>query len=644
MISSSSRSSTANPRSDSPHMNSNSSIRPRKQRPSLLDDQQQELTSASGSRASSREGRRGASPIPQKHPSRKSVLAERERDGQTVRGYLAPGGNKNGWGSLSAGNSRSASPAAGGGLWNTGWMTSALQQVATSVLGSMSPEEEAAGHGYGGAKGKVRRRAGSGATKRATLDQWGVEPDAGNNLQEREIGIGSTQEREAAVRAKKTQRILEGRDDDSKILDTNGNYKRRSSSDGQRPSTVQDEGDALVYIHHVQKQDTLAGVVLRYNCPKEVFKKANGLWSEAGLPFRKTVVLPVDACAIKGRPCDPPEVDPPYQGIDLLAPTTGMEEHPFTNSDTWPPTSASLEMSAERSEDDKKPWTHVRWVLIDSSPNSKPVEIGRMSQKTLGYFPPRRRKSLHTSAVSTPRGSLDLNRLSLLSQSPHDPSLSSASSPSRRTSNLGPQTSQPLNSIASYFTASQPTTAHGHRRRESVGEAANRLGWMRGPGGVGTLGKNVRRPGPSNDGLNTWANKHIPGLAIDDLPSTSLMGAETAQFGFSDELAAIAEGPIHGTASETTTPGNMGLENAAAAVEGFFRKLVVKGPGTPRLGPRRESDLIELLDGASSDDGRGFEISPGRVRSSTPLGSGREDLEGVLRGRSSAGTKGGKGD
>lgn len=187
-------------------------------------------------------------------------------------------------------------------------------------------------------------------------------------------------------------------------------------------------------------------------------------------------------------------------------------------------------------------------------------------------------------------------------------------------------------------------------RRESVGEAADRLGWMRGPGGVGTLGPKIRKPGPGNDGLNQWAKKHIPGLAIDSLPSTSLMGAETAHFGFGDELAAIAEGAPAG-ASGTSTPGGtqiMGLENAAAAVEGFFRKLVVKGvPGTPRLGPARaESDLIELLDGAGSDDGRGFEVSPGRVRSSTPLGTGREDLDGVIRGRASAsaGIKGGKKD
>ncbi|EHL01621.1 hypothetical protein M7I_2253 [Glarea lozoyensis 74030] len=141
---------------------------------------------------------------------------------------------------------------------------------------------------------------------------------------------------------------------------------------------------------------------------------------------------------------------------------------------------------------------------------------------------------------------------------------------------------------------------------------------MRGPGGVGTLGPKIRRPGPGNDGLNQWAKKHFA-LATIDSHSTSITGAETAHFGFGDELAAIAEGglngPVNGPAGVATSGGgqNIGLENAAAAVEGFFRKLIVNGPGTPRLNARADSDLIELLDGAGSDDGRGFEITPGRL-------------------------------
>jgi hypothetical protein len=55
-------------------------------------------------------------------------------------------------------------------------------------------------------------------------------------------------------------------------------------------------------------------------------------------------------------------------------------------------------------------------------------------------------------------------------------------------------------------------------------------------------------------------------------------------------------------------------------------------------------DLIELLDGAGSDDGRAFDLSPGVGRSTAPTGTGRDDLDGMIRGRATAGAKGGKND
>jgi len=559
------------------------------------------------------------SPIPAKHPSRSGTV--NLGNGRTSGGSLAPD-------TVGRSGRRNVSPSPAGGIWNTGWMSSALQQVASSVLGSVTGDEAPTA-----TNGTIW-----GATRRRTVPsaEWGPSQDT---KKDGGIGTGSTTEREAKVREKKMRRILEGRDEEHRAIDTSGNYKRRTSSDEQRPGSAQDE-HALVYIHHIQPHDTFAGIVLRYNCPREIFRKSNGLWSDS-LGFRKTVVLPVDACAVKGRPCEAPSADSP--GVDLLAPTPGIEDPPpFSNGNTWPPNGTS----AERPEDDDKPWSHVRWVLIDSSPSSKPVEIARMPRKTLGYFPPRRRKSQATlSSVSTPRGSLDVNRLSqTLSQSSNDPIGSAPSTPSRRTGNLGHRTSQigSIGSIGSYFPPAAPSM---RLRRESVGEAADRLGWMKGPGGVGTLGKNVRMPGPARDGLNNWARKNLPGIAIDSLPSTSLLGAEVAHFGFNDELAAIAEG----SSNEAGVPGpassqGLGFENAAAAVEGFFRKLAVKGvPGTPNLIGRSETaDLIELLDGAGSDDGRSFELS--RSRSPIPGGRLREDLEGVVRGRASAGAKGGKGD
>jgi hypothetical protein len=602
----------------------------------------------STSATSTPSGSRAVSPIPRKHPSRSTAGLVGKGNGRPVGGLLAPegGGKSQPLGSAST-------PVGFGGIWEGGWISSwsALQGLASSVLGVDTEGESSVGPLGGSLGRKAQGRQGPGRQLSAA---WG--PEGLPKNKDPGIGMGSTAERDSVLRTRKMAGVLEGREVDNRTLDTNGVYKKRSSLEESRQDTQHgDEGDALVYVHHVQPQDTLAGVVLRYNCQPAVFRKANRFWPNDSIQIRKVVVLPVDACAIKGRPCEPPSPD--SQGVDLLAPTPGVEDPPpFPNGGTWPRASSSRnETSAERPEiEEEHPWTHVRWILVDSSPYSNPVEIARMPQNTLGYFPPRRRKSQTTiSTVSTPRGSFDFPPVSQsLSESSHDPSGSPASTPSRRTSNLGPRPSKPLS--GGYF---PPQSSSTRPRRESVGQAAERLGWMRGPGGVGTLGKNVRKPGPSNDGLNSWANKHIPGLAIDSLPSTSILGGESAHFGFGDELASIAESPVNGLRSNrlrngTSTPSGsgqgLGIENAAAAIEGWVRRLAIK-PGTPNLGGRshiENADLIELLDGPGSDDGRGFELNPGSLKSATPGvgGSGREDLDGLIRGRAAAGAKGGKTD
>ncbi|CZR62510.1 uncharacterized protein PAC_12407 [Phialocephala subalpina] len=629
MIPSSSRlSATTNEDRLAPGGGGDSSIRPRNRR--LISTGEQELVSTSAT--STPGGSRAVSPIPAKYPSRS---VSRNTGGGSLR---AEGNGRVG---------RKGSPVKTtgvGGLWDPpGWMSSwtALQGLASSVLGV---EEDVVA-------GKKPRREGQGKGKKKVPEQWGPPEPTTQRQKDGGIGWGSTEEMQAEVRARKMRGVLEGREEERSILDTNGNYKRRSSTEEQRPGSSQEDDQALVYIHHVQKSDTLQGVVLKYNCKPEVFRKANRLWPNDTIQIRETVILPVDACAVKGRPCEAPSPNIPNQGVDLLAPTPGIEDPPFSNGDTWPGASTSPYngTSAEPPEDNENPWVHVRWVLLDASPNAKPVEIARMPRKTLGYFPPRRRKSQATiSTVSTPRGSIEFPRISqTISQSSNDLPGSTSSTP-RRTSNLGPRPSQHIPStVGSYFPPQRSST---RPRRESVGEAAGRLGWMRGPGGVGTFAKNVRRPGPAQDGLNAWAKKHIPGLAIDGLPSSSIIGAETAHFGFGDELASIAEGPngaaVTNSATGTSavlTPGGLGLENAAAAIEGWVRRLATKAPGTPK-GRIEAPDLIELLDGTGSDDGRGFELSPGRVRSSTPIGTGREDLDGVIRGRATAGAKGGKSD
>ncbi|TAQ90028.1 hypothetical protein B7494_g1635 [Chlorociboria aeruginascens] len=597
-----------------------SNIRPRNKR---LVSTEQELISTSG--RSTPSSSRGVSPIPSQHPSR--TTTQGGNNGRPVGGSLS---KRDGL----------ASPTAFGGIWEGGWTSSwsALQGIASSVLGGEveRSERDRPIQKVGSATRTGKRAESAPSTWKFPRGKWGPtgSPDDGGIL------TGSNTGREEQVRAKKRAGILEGRGALNGATDTNGDYKKRSSMEEAQNTPVDDRGDALVYIHHVQPQDTLAGVVLRYNCQPAVFKKTNRFWPNDSIQTRKVVVLPVDACAIKGRPCEPPSSHSRNQGIDLLAPTPSTEEPLLLgNQGNWP-SRIQNETSAERLEDEN-PWTHVRWVLLDSSPSSKPVEIARMSRKTLGYFPPRRRKSQATlSSVSTPRASSDIPHIS------HSPSvsISTSSTPSRRTSNLGGRPSQSVN--GSYFPAPNSSRA----RSESVSSvSADRLGWMRGPGGVGTLGKNVRMPGPGNDALNSWAKKHIPGLALDSIPSVFVSGLESdsPSFGFNDELSSIAETSYTPRSGSVTPSGSgIGLENAAAAIEGWVRRMAI-GPGTPILGARRTEtgDLIELLDGAGSDDGRGFEPSPPRA-ASVPSGTSRREFDSSIRGRSttSMDAKGGKSD
>jgi LysM repeat protein len=566
------------------------------------------------------------------------------------------------------GASGALSPSAGfgKGLWDSGWTGSwtALQGLASSVLGTdvVGNNSDGEGDGMGGKGGDAeRKRARGNSGPKKAPSTWG--PSGGLRRRGDSIGVGSLSERDLAVKAMKTASVLESHEGANGGLDVNGNYKRRTSL--ERPGTPRQkikEEDALVYVHHVQPSDTLAGVVLRYNCQPAVFRKANGLYPNDMIQVREVVFLPVDACAIKGRPCDPPSDNKP---IDLLAPTPDMEDPPsssssYTNGGAWGQksqdtgtTSSSLfdthnTEQTKTKEEEEKPWVHVRWVLLDTSTSAKPIEIARLPRKTLGYFPPRRRKSHGNSSVSTPRSSFDVHNAPGLSQ---EQSRNAIGTPPRQRSNIGSPSRG-----ASYFPApiSNPLS-----RRDSASNPSAPPMWLRGPGGVGTF--NVRSPGPAQDSLNSWAAKHVPILGIGHLPSSSIVGGESVSYGFNDELASIAEMPrSYPTAagSSAAMPSGveqgmgMGLEHAAAAIEGWVRRLAIKAtPGTPKLGigsnkavpELGDGDLIELLDGAGSDDGRGFERL-GVESSRLVLGgaSGRDDHAPLLRGRltSATGAKG----
>jgi len=554
--------------------------------------------------------------------------------------------------------SRGKSPAAARGLFESSWGPSwaSVQGFATSLLNGGEP-----GNGTSSREasqtGRPRKQASYGDLSNKS-SMWGPEPPSARRPRLQDVGAGSMVERESALRAMRTASVLESHEGVNGGLDITGKFKKRNSDEDLRGSASQEEvGEHLVYIHHVQSSDTYAGIVLKYRCREDAFRKANGLWSRDGIQVRKWLALPVDACEVRGRPCEGPTSA--SGRVDLLA-RTPEETDPFggqnvTHHDDFFSNCTNGQSSQLRlSNDEDRPWAHVRWVSIDSCPH--PVEIARVPLKALGYFPPRRKKSIHTaSTLSTPRGSLDIPSITLGS----DPGVGGIGSPgsasSRRPSllsnrpQLGPTSS---------------TVSTSRTRGGSIGAGGGAVGgddllkpaWMRRPGGVGSLGRHVRAPGPERDYFNSWTKKHLPSLTMESLPSMSVMGSEVARIGFGKGMdnnsSGIAESPFEdgrdaGSAATGGAQGT-GLDKAAAAVESWLRGAFAKrpGPATPVLGPRGRGtmdgggagDLIELED-TNSDDGRtgsgaGLGSSLGQDVSG-PTGWST-DGTGAVRGRTNA--------
>ncbi|KAK9454277.1 hypothetical protein V1511DRAFT_421415 [Dipodascopsis uninucleata] len=57
-----------------------------------------------------------------------------------------------------------------------------------------------------------------------------------------------------------------------------------------------DEDSALVYVHSVRMQDTIAAVQIRYNISSERIRRANRLWSNDSIHSRAMLFVPVAEC------------------------------------------------------------------------------------------------------------------------------------------------------------------------------------------------------------------------------------------------------------------------------------------------------------------------------------------------------------
>lgn len=495
-----------------------------------------------------------------------------------------------------------------GDSWTRSWTS--VQAFASNIM----PNGNKPSNGLRPPQGRLRLRSNS------RLDTWGPVPPS--RLPSTHVSAaGSLARREADLKVAKTASVLESYEGVNGGLDISGKHKRRKSD--ELTSHDLQAAEQLVYVHEVQPNDTYAGIVLRYKCREDVFRKANRLWSRDSIQTRKLLILPVDACEIRGRPCGSPTGDQGYE-TDFLAPTpSAIGGAPSTNETHSDSFFAELHSSAsnanthcEQDAEDDRPWTHVRWVQIETF--EKPVQIARVARQSLGYFPPRRKRSVRTvSPLSTPRQSSDLFNL--------PPSSNERPSHHRidSSSDQPPVSGTPVSSCS----------------RAGSETADTRPTWMRRPGGVGSMNSNVRAPGPDKDYLNIWAKKHLPGLNIDELPSMSVMGSESAHFGFGHSSPSIVEGPLEEgrDISSTSRQGN-GLDRAAAVVEHWLRGALAKRPSTPLLGNRSRptgsssnqavSDLIELMDATGEEDKPTNLLTPSR-----PVATARNDDIVSLRGK-----------
>jgi hypothetical protein len=437
--------------------------------------------------------------------------------------------------------------------------------------------------------------------------QWGP---AGAGSQ---VGVGTHEERETKVRAMKRKDLLSA--NEHLVPDSVGRIKRRNSDErmsASAPPGENEDRDALVYIHKVRPQDTLAGLSIKYNCDQAVLRKSNRMWPNDSVQTKKMIVLPVDACGVKGRPAQGPDSLPEE---DILLGGSGDASSSTTvDADTsglpngWStPRKKDMETNSGNSSnaDAEPPWKHDSWVLLSN--DKQPTQIGRMPRRALGFFPPARRKSLAYSDASTPRPSVDLPR--------------SSTSTNRVTSSPG----QPARPRASSTLSS--VSAHSRSRTTSG------TGWgLNGPGGVGTMGRNVRSPGPAQDGLNKKFAQYLPNMAPppgQEYFTPWAAGLLDPESGVSHQYGGSgAVTPMNGTGVD--------LQEIGGAIEGWMRKVgtqaqkMLTEPGTPGQGKRSAvpvlgavggdlGDLIELRDDAFEigDDER----DRGRARNDDLLAS-----------------------
>ncbi|KAF2164327.1 carbohydrate-binding module family 50 protein [Zasmidium cellare ATCC 36951] len=580
---------------------------------------------------------RSASPIPSAHPQRPSPNARRNQ-GPSSSGSPSRAGS-------SRQRKNTADSPTFAGIWGNSW--NALQGIASDLLGNELSNPD------GTDRPRVRRplsklHSHRNTSSSAPPSQWGPSAPT-SHPRSQGIGGGTKEEQIAALRAQKKKDMLTRQE--SSYPDALGKFKRRLSDDRNSvsaPPGENEDREALVYVHPVKKDETLAGITIRYNISANALRKANRMWPNDTIQSRQTLILPVDACGVKGKRVDGPqgdldllssesealsflqaeEVATPTAATSLPNGTVNHANRDRTNS-TSTNTTSSIAASSVESE---PPWRHDSWVLLPG--DTRPTVIARLPRRALGYFPPARRKSNSFSDLDTPSSSLDLVR-----SGTND--ISNSTSPLRQTPPRPSRGRRLSNATTGYYPA-----------------------YLTGPGGVGSMSRNVRHPGPAQDGLNKMFAKHLPDVAPPRNQS-SLYQPDLPLY--SDNPTLAGSGMATPAYPNSSGPNlNLNLENVGGAIESWVRRIATKSVstpqdryqaarvsvGTPGRGAGGIGDLIEMTDefeiGGADDDEeeeRGRSGSNPNVSADRPTSTATSYFDGAAvrgRGMPGNGAKAGK--
>jgi hypothetical protein len=565
-----------------------STVRPRNRRLISLDDDNEfepvstaAASSSSFSVSAATNTSRGVSPIPATHLSRKQPD---DGGAKAASSYTREGGR-------SPSNNRINGSGASSGLWES-W--SSLQGLASTLLGS-DAQSFSKSKPNGSLKVPAWKKTNIVPEPSRCVSEWGPNIEATPRL-----AAGTQEERHAMVQAKKREALLLA--SAQAQTDKTGRFKRRDSDANIAAPAAHDE-DALVYVHKVGPADTLAGVMIKYNCQQAVFRKVNRFWPNDNIHIRTHVFLPLEACSVRGQKLEDGQEIFDLLGSDdhssVVTNTTSLDSPPtpFDVHQSSHPLSLSLALTSSH---DTCSFRHESWVRI---PNiAEPVEILRIPRRTLGFFPPARRKSNTFSDTSehgdglhsenTPKSSFDMLR--------HPPThaASQNASPARR----------PLH-----------TRAHRSSSTTSTTKAVTFADRLKGPGGVGSLrGSNMSTPvpGPAEDPLNKMFAHHLPSVAPPGLTPKATPRATPRV-----------------SADSIRSNSSTGLGEVGGAIEGWVRKLGGK-TGTKSEGFReRMGDLIELEGTGARDEGGALVADGDADGGETPAPTMNAHDEALLRDR-----------